>query len=129
MAVSGTSQTEQYNSFLLAHSGHSLSKGRNTVYRFENGMPKFQRTGARCARALTLVFNRIDVDRGTYSRCDASGCDEYDAVLRSSGIFTLIEVPGRDILAKMSHDGSLFLEVVTLVTDVYVSFGSCSWEE
>ena len=82
-----------------------------------------------CSATPTPVFNRIDVDRGTYSRCDASGCDEYDAVLRSSGVFTLIEVPGKDILAKMSRDGSMFLEVVTLATDVYVSFGSCSEEE
>ncbi len=82
-----------------------------------------------CSTTSAAVFNRIDVDRGTYARCDANGCDEYDAVLSPSGVFTLIEVPGKDILAKMSRDGSMFLEVVTLATDVYVSFGSCSWEE
>ena len=82
-----------------------------------------------CSATSTPVFNRINFNRETYARCDASGCDEYDAVLRSSGIFTLIEVPGKDILAKMSRDGSMFVEVVTLATDVYVSFGSCSWEE
>ena len=82
-----------------------------------------------CSATSTPVFNRIDIGRGTYARCDANGCDEYDAVLSSSGKFTLIEVPGRDILAKMSRDGSMFLEVVTLATDVYVSFGSCSEEK
>ena len=82
-----------------------------------------------CSATSTPVFNRIDIDRGTYVRCNANGCDEYDAVLSSSGVFTLIEVPGRDILAKMSRDGSMFLEVVTLATDVYVSFGSCSEDE
>ena len=82
-----------------------------------------------CSAASTPVFNRVDFNRGTYARCDAGGCDEYDAVLHSSGVFTLIEVPGKDILAKMSRDGSMFLEVVSLATDAYVSFGSCSSEE
>ncbi len=37
----------------------------------------------------------------------------------------MIDVPGRGMLAKLSNDGSGFVEVATIETQVLISFGSC----
>ena len=51
--------------------------------------------------------------------------DAFDLVGRQRGAFTNIEVPGRGMLAKVSLDGSQFVEVVTLGTGVLISYGAC----
>lgn len=68
---------------------------------------------------------RIDAYARIYSRCDAEGCDDLNATFSSSGEFIVIDVPARGMVAKMAKDGSAFTEVVTIATDVLVSFGSC----
>lgn len=79
-----------------------------------------------CTVAPAKVFNRVDLSLSTYSRCDTTGCDEYQASLSKSGIFVQIDVPGRGMLAKLDLDTLEFLEVVTLTIDVvYVSWGAC----
>ena len=78
-----------------------------------------------CISWQTTVWNLIDRETGTYSRCDQQGCDTYTATFVLSGDFTVIEIPGRSILAKLSVL-DVFTEIVTLGNDVYLSFGSCS---
>ena len=78
-----------------------------------------------CTPNARTVWNLVDVDRSQYSRCDGKGCDEFQMVQSASGIFVNIDVPGRGVLAKMSRDGSLFVEVTTLADNVLVSFGAC----
>jgi branched-chain amino acid transport system substrate-binding protein len=41
------------------------------------------------------------------------------------GIFIVIDVPRRAMVAKMAMDGSQFVEVVTTGTNAIVSFGAC----
>jgi hypothetical protein len=48
-----------------------------------------------------------------------------DASFSESGEFIIIDVPGRSMMAKVSRDGSGFVEVVTLMSTVLLSFGSC----
>lgn len=80
--------------------------------------------GTGCSPAVTAVWNTFDVAEATYSRCDRLGCDTYEATFSLSGVFTIIEVPGRGLLAKVSASGD-FTEIATLGNDVYVSFGTC----
>ena len=42
-----------------------------------------------------------------------------------SGVYLNMAVPNKGLLAKMIVDGSEFLEVATLGTTVFLSFGSC----
>ena len=79
-----------------------------------------------CKRIPVSVVIRLDVQNQTYSRCDAKGCDDYPSQFAPSGIFTVIDVPGRGMVAKMLGDGSEFVEVVTQGTGVIVSFGKCN---
>jgi hypothetical protein len=53
------------------------------------------------------------------------GCDEYQANFSRSGLYTMIYLPGRGTMAKMSANGAEFLEVTTLGIDTLVSFGHC----
>ena len=78
-----------------------------------------------CQESTITVWNLIDLDALRFSRCDQKGCDHYTITTSVSGIFMNIEVPGHGMLARMSHDGSQYVEVVTLGTDVLVSYGSC----
>jgi hypothetical protein len=87
---------------------------------------KFACTPAGCATNKLGVFNLIDLDLSTFSRCDASGCDKYPANFTRSGVYILVDVPGRGMLAKMSVNGAEYVEVATLGSAVLVSFGSCS---
>ena len=82
--------------------------------------------GQGCRPVDAKVWNIIELDRETFSRCGRSGCDEYPAHISRSGVFMIIDVPGRGVFAKQSIDGSSFVEVVTLGTTVYLSFGACS---
>jgi hypothetical protein len=61
----------------------------------------------------------------TYSRCDIRGCDKYDAIFSRSGIYTVIDVPGRGLTAKLVTDLSAFLELATIGMQALVSFGAC----
>lgn len=83
------------------------------------------------------VHNRIDLDRGTYARCDDNGCETYPATFWRSGVFTTIEISGHAAIAKLSDTRSdpympgrlarlHLVEVVTLGIIVLVSYGTCS---
>ena len=86
---------------------------------------KFACSPSGCVRNALGVWSLIDFDAARFSRCDRNGCDHYPMSQTASGVFTNIEVPGHGMLARVSHDGSQYVEVVTLGTDVLVSYGSC----
>lgn len=86
---------------------------------------KFSCAAESCDLISTTVFNRIDMARGAYARCDPSGCEWYQASVTASGQFIGIEVPGRGVAAKIGVGTNSFHEVVSLGHQVYVSFGIC----
>jgi hypothetical protein len=90
---------------------------------------KFACGSAGCQANKLGVFNRIDFDSRKFSRCDARGCDDYDAIIQRSGEFILIDVTGRGMFAKLSADGSEFVEVTSLGISILASFGTCSQEQ
>jgi hypothetical protein len=78
-----------------------------------------------CKKIPPGVWNVLDAARQTYARCDARGCDTYDASFSPSGAFIVIDVPSRGMVAKVAADKSSFLEVATLGMTALNSFGSC----
>ena len=86
---------------------------------------KFACSRSGCVDNALGVWNLINFDAARFSRCDHNGCDHYSMSHTVSGIFTIIEVPGHAMLAKMTRDGSQYVEVVALETNVLVSYGSC----
>src|SRR5262245_9478503 len=86
---------------------------------------KFACMPAGCGPVETGMFSVIDMQTGSFSICDRRGCDEYQATFSSSGQYIVIDLPGRGMVAKMSANGSEYLEVATLGTNTVISFGSC----
>ena len=86
---------------------------------------KFACAADGCVSNRLGVFNLIDLDLGTFSRCDQNGCDEYEAKITRSGEYLVVDVPGRGMLAKLSVNGAEYVEITTLGTAVFVSFGAC----
>ena len=78
-----------------------------------------------CTDSVLGLWNLIDLEGGRLSRCDQKGCDHYQMVVTRSGIYLNLEVPGRAMLAKMTMDGSDYLEVATIGTTALISHGSC----
>jgi hypothetical protein len=78
-----------------------------------------------CKKLQPGVWNVLDVTRQTYARCDARGCDTYDASFSPSGAFIVIDVPSRGMVAKVAADKSSFVEVATLGMMALNSFGIC----
>ena len=79
-----------------------------------------------CKRGPNARWNVVDPERQTFSRCEGNfGCEDRQAQMTRSGNFLNIEVPGDGLVAKLSDDGSQFIEIVTLGSAVHVSFGSC----
>lgn len=82
-------------------------------------------TASGCQPSQLGLFNLIDGDRKTYSRCDSMGCDTYDSQFSASGIFINIAVPGRGVIAQLNNSDGTFMEVVTQAGNAYISFGAC----
>ena len=78
-----------------------------------------------CDETKPGAWNVVDFEAETILRCDANGCDTYQMQAVRKGIYINIEVPGRSMFAKMTTDGSDYVEVVSLGTDVLVSYGAC----
>ncbi|HYE38199.1 hypothetical protein [Methylocaldum sp.] len=71
-------------------------------------------------------YSALNVQGGVYFRCDAKGCDGYDATITRSGSYLTIDVPGRGVVAKVADDLTTYSEAATLLDSVYVSLGTCA---
>lgn len=78
-----------------------------------------------CKQGTPTIVVRIDEERQQYSRCDAKGCDDYAALFSRSGMFLNIAMPKNGAMAKMTEDGSSFVEIVTVMDVPIICFGTC----
>lgn len=78
-----------------------------------------------CAPAPATVSIKLNFQETTYSRCDEKGCDDYPMDFASSGIFTTATPQRHGSFIKVVNDGSEYMEVATLMLQVYVYFGAC----
>src|SRR5262245_54529774 len=77
---------------------------------------KFGCSPGGCEPMAANVWSVIDLSAQTYARCDAKGCAKYDAVMSRSGVYVVIDLPGRGMIVKLASDLSAFLEVATIMT-------------
>ena len=101
-------------------------------------------TSKGCKKVPSDIWTRINYDpstgRGIYQRCDARSCSTYPAQIHRSGIYQIVDVPGRGTLAKLMDpedakvmregnllgpDDDMYIDLATLGVAVYLSFGSC----
>jgi hypothetical protein len=80
--------------------------------------------GSTCQWMENNVSVRIDFDRRSYSRCDANGCDSFNAQFSQADGFHHINLA--NVLAKASLADSTFVEIAAFGLKTYVSFGKCA---
>jgi hypothetical protein len=86
---------------------------------------KFKCAESGCDKVTAGMWNIVDFPRQTISRCDSKGCDTYNAQFATSGAYINIALPANGMLAKLSSNGTMFMETATVMATAFVSFGSC----
>jgi hypothetical protein len=82
----------------------------------------------RCAAAdPSTAFVILRMETGQYGRCDGSPqrCDWYPLTIQQGGLFLNLSFSVGVQGAKMSQDGNLFIETVSVGDAVLVSYGGC----
>ena len=81
-----------------------------------------------CERMLTEgdpTFVILRMHANQYGRCTKT-CDWYPLTVQPNGMFLNLGFrPGGVEGAKMSQDGSLFVETISIVDTLIVSYGNC----
>jgi hypothetical protein len=79
-----------------------------------------------CEQNPGMVSVRLNLGDNTYARCDSKDCDSYPMTVSSSGMFTIISLPGRGgTFLKVLNDGSQYVEAASLHLAVHQNFGAC----
>lgn len=100
--------------------------GRAPTWRCEP-TAKFQCSIKGCEPITPTVWVNLDFPARRYERCDSKGCDAYQMEYFSAGIFTMISpLRTSGTFLKAVNDGREFVEVASLTTSVYTSFGQCT---
>ncbi|NCP11878.1 MAG: hypothetical protein GW859_08015 [Sphingomonadales bacterium] len=76
-----------------------------------------------CEEGKAVVSVRWE-PKGSYQRCDKSGCDSYKPVVSHSGIWTVVSLPQNGTMAKFTSDG-YYMEVATIDDSALVYHGQC----
>jgi hypothetical protein len=75
------------------------------------------------------VWAKVDFTGQTYQRCDAKKpCDTYPMTIETLGNYTHINIPSRGMMVKVEVSTAKFVEVVSLMLDTLISFGTCAPE-
>ena len=112
--------------FTLAIAGASLFPNiANAVTRCTIFEKMICGQGKTCESIKNEIVIQLEFEKQIYSRCDAKGCDNYKAQFYPSGEYINISVGERGVLAKLSRDGSSFVEAATIGNQILLSFGSC----
>lgn len=81
-------------------------------------------SGCESQRAQTSVFTRLSPSTGLYERCDARGCDSYQATVTLSGAFASFVLPNNHSFARVTgQDG--YYEVLSQLDTVIIYWGQC----
>jgi hypothetical protein len=94
---------------------------------------KFKSAESGCDKVTAGMWNIVDFPRQTISRCDSKGCDTYNAQFATSGAYINIALPANGMLARLSSNGTMFMETATLTgmtasrygpaTDLFIAGG------
>lgn len=78
-----------------------------------------------CTQSQPVVYLILDRQNKTYSRCDTKGCDSYDAIFGSNGIYTNIQAssPTGGMIKVLGNRE--YIEMTTIGLDSIFQNGSC----
>jgi hypothetical protein len=77
-----------------------------------------------CSAADSQTWVRWTPDTKTYERCEARGCDRYEAMVTYSGAFATIILPENALLARLTKPGRI-VEVTMSMDSGLIRHGLC----
>lgn len=79
-----------------------------------------------CIQSEPVVYLVLDRPNKTFSRCDKKGCDSYDSIFGSSGMYTNIQSRDpRGMMVKVLGNRE-YIEMVTIGLSTVFQNGNCS---
>jgi hypothetical protein len=82
--------------------------------------------GTNCTQSQPVVYLILDRPNQTFSRCDTKGCDTYDALFGSGGIYTNVQPRDpRGMMVKVLGNRE-YIEMATIGLNTVFQSGSCS---
>ena len=78
-----------------------------------------------CNTYKPKVFLRIDLVAMEIGRCNDKECETRSFTYSKSGIFSILDTAGKGAFTKVANNGSVYMEVLTQVFDVYTAMGEC----
>ncbi|MEK7115097.1 MAG: hypothetical protein AAB847_01945 [Patescibacteria group bacterium] len=82
--------------------------------------------GTSCTKSQPVVYLILDRSNKTFSRCDTKGCDSYDAIFGSSGIYTNIQPRNPSGMMIKVLGNREYIEMATIGLSTVFQSGSCS---
>lgn len=82
--------------------------------------------GTNCTQSQPVVYLILDRPNKTFSRCDTKGCDAYDAIFGSSGIYTNIQPRNPSGMMIKVLGNREYIEMATIGLNSIFQNGSCS---
>ncbi len=82
--------------------------------------------GTNCTQSQPVVYLILDRQNKTFSRCDTKGCDAYDAIFGSSGIYTNIQPRNPSGMMIKVLGNREYIEMATIGLSTVFQNGSCS---
>jgi hypothetical protein len=82
--------------------------------------------GTNCTKSQPVVYLILDRPNKTFSRCDTKGCDSYDAIFNSSGIYTNIQPRNPSGMMIKVLGNREYIEMATIGLSTVFQNGSCS---
>lgn len=93
---------------------------------YECKITRINQCGAEgCRPRESTAYRKIDISTGKFSRCNWEGCNDYRADVTDAGSHWEMRLNGEFAIAKMSKDGSEFIDMMMLGPIAFVTFGSC----
>ena len=82
--------------------------------------------GTNCTQSQPVVYLILDRPNKTFSRCDTKGCDSYDAIFGSSGIYTNMQPRNPSGMMIKVLGNREYIEMATIGLSTVFQNGSCS---
>lgn len=82
--------------------------------------------GTNCTKSQPVVSLILDRPNKTFSRCDTKGCDSYDAIFGSSGIYTNIQPRNPSGMMIKILGNREYIEMATIGLSTVFQNGSCA---
>jgi hypothetical protein len=78
-----------------------------------------------CRDTSPVVSIKLNFKSKTYERCSQGACSTFEMQNSTSGVYTLIDLPGRGVMFKALNNGQHFVDAASSNSTLFINFGAC----